>query len=339
MSSRTTSRTSSSRTSFRPAVESDLERFLPLLVADPASTLTADLYRTKLADGQYRSEWTWIAEGPADASGRPVLAVAVWWGLPTQATPGALDAVYVADVLVPQDQRVSLAAELLTAAHEVYTAAGAAERPAFHIFLPGDFHDRPEVTEALSWRREVAEAAGLAGSVERLRYEWKPQDGLPEPASSRLTFTPEPDDEVFVDLFRRVLEGTLDAGSRKEAERIGAEAQARGEVALYQEQLIGERSWWRVARDGSGEPVGFGIPSLNPAGPVVGYLGVLPEHRGQGYVDEILVWITRFLATEAEPEAPQIRADTDVTNRPTAAAFERAGYRNETRRLVLCEHS
>jgi GNAT superfamily N-acetyltransferase len=342
MHSRTTSRTPSG-TSFRSVVESDLDRFLPLLVADPASTLTADLYRAKLADGQYRPEWTWIAEGSADASGsasgRELLAVAVWWGFSAHATPGALDAVYVNDALVSDGQRTALAAELLASAHTAYQQAGAAERPAFHIFLPGDFRERPEVVEALSWRQEVARAAGLVGSVERLRYEWKPEDGLREPPSQRLSLAAEPDDEVFVDLFRRVLEGTLDASTRLEAERLGAEAQARSDVAFYRDDMLGERSWWRVARDASGETVGFGLPSRNNAGSVVGYLGVLPEHRGHGYVDEILAGITRFLATETGSRPPQIRADTDLTNRPTAAAFARAGYRNETRRLVLSEHS
>lgn len=336
MHSRTTS-----RPSFRSVVESDLDRLLPLLVADPASSLTAELYRAKLADGQYRPEWTWIAEGPADAagSGRELLAVAVWWGPPAHATPGALDAVYVNDALVPEGRRTVLAAELLAAAHAAYERAGAAERPAFHIFLPGDFRERPEVVEALAWRQEVARSAGLVGSLERLRYEWKPEDGLREPSAQRLTFSAEPDDEVFVDLFRRVLEGTLDATTRMESERVGAEEQARNDVAFYRDVMLGERSWWRVARDGSGEAVGFGLPSRNHAGPVVGYLGVLPEHRGHGYVDEILARITGFLATETGSRPPQIRADTDLTNRPTAAAFERAGYRNETRRLVLSEHN
>ena len=78
---------------------------------------------------------------------------------------------------------------------------------------------------------------------------------------------------------------------------------------------------------------GFGIPSQNTDYPVVGYLGVLPEHRGRGYVDQILAEITRILV--AETGATAIRADTDLENRPMADAFERAGYRIHGRRLVL----
>ena len=78
---------------------------------------------------------------------------------------------------------------------------------------------------------------------------------------------------------------------------------------------------------------GFGIPSQNTDYPVVGYLGVLPEHRGRGYVDQIRAEITRILV--AETGATAIRADTDLENRPMAAAFERAGYRVHGRRLVV----
>jgi RimJ/RimL family protein N-acetyltransferase len=114
---------------------------------------------------------------------------------------------------------------------------------------------------------------------------------------------------------------------------VSAGAQARQDVAFYRGKMLGDRAWWRVAERPDGQVVGFGFPSRNTDLPVIGYLGVLPEHRGHGYVDEILAGITRFLALEAG--AKVIRADTDLVNRPMAAAFERAGYRNFARRLVL----
>lgn len=318
---------------FRSAVGSDLDRVLPLLVTDPASTtLTARTYRAKIADGQYRPEWTWIAE---DGAGGAPLAVAVWWAAPHESRPGVLDGVFVHASVGTTAARTGLAADLLTAAHTAYAGAGAPEPPEYHVFLPGDWRDRPDVVAALSWRREAARRAGLPVGVERLRYEWTRQAGLPAP-SGRLRFRAEPDDEVFVGLFRRVLAGTLDAASREEAGRIGAEAQARGDVAFYRGTMLGERSWWRIAETPDGEVVGFGLPSRNPAFAVVGYLGVLPGHRGRGYVDGILAEITRILAVEAGAEV--VRADTDLTNVPMAAAFERAGYRNFARRLVLSAH-
>jgi RimJ/RimL family protein N-acetyltransferase len=188
------------------------------------------------------------------------------------------------------------------------------------------------VTGALTWRLDAARRAGLTHELERLRYEWVPAAGVPEQAG-RLTFRPEPDDEVFVELFRRVLAGTLDATSRKEAEAAGARTQANQDVAFYRDHMSGQRSWWRVAETPAGELAGFGVPSRNTDFPVVGYLGVLPEHRGRRYVDEILAEVTRILVADAG--AATIRADTDLENLPMAAAFERCGYRVTGRRLVL----
>ncbi|WP_328928818.1 GNAT family N-acetyltransferase [Streptomyces sp. NBC_00190] len=317
---------------FRPTAASDLGRFLPLIVTDAAGGMTADTYTARLSAGEYRPDWTWIAE---DASGGSPLALAVWWGDPDEDLPGALDGVFVHESVRSAAERTTVAAGLLAAAHAAYVGAGASAAPEYHLSLPGDWHDRPDTVAAVAWRQEAARRAGLPVTVERLRYEWTPRTGLPEP-TGRLLFAAEPDDEVFVGLFRRVLTDSLDTASRKEAESIGPEAQAREDVAFYRDTMPGDRSWWRVARTPDGEPVGFGLPSRNHAFPVVGYLGVLPEHRGCGYADEILAEITRILVSETDPE--KVRADTDLTNTPMAAAFERVGYRNDARRLVLSAH-
>ena len=313
---------------FRSSTGDDFERFAPLLVEDPASYVTADRYTMRIGSGEHRPEWTWIAE---ESAGGRVLAVAVWWGVPKESLPASLDGLFVAGTLSFAD-RVSIASGLLGAAHEAYAKAGVTETPAYHVFLPPGWRDEPDAVAAFAWREQAARQADLTETLERLSYEWATRDGLPDP-SKRLRFRPESDDEVFTDLFRRVLEGTLDATSRQEAAAVGTETQARQDVAFYEERMAGERSWWRVAETPDGEVVGFGLPSKNTEFPVVGYLGVLPEHRGHGYGDDILAEITRILAADIGAEV--IRADTDLENRPMAAAFERVGYRNIAAHLVL----
>lgn len=307
---------------FRPLAETDLGAVLPLLVRDPASALSAEGYLERFGDRQYRPEWTWLAID--DASGAP-LAAAVWWGSPAGSAPGALDAICVHGS-VTGEERLELGAAVVRAGHEAFAAVRE-----YHVFVPGDWRDRPEVVEALGWRVEAARRAGLTDVLERLRFEWTPAAGIAAP-SERLTFHAEPDDEVFVDLFSRVLVGSLDTTSTTEAAAIGVEAQSRSDVEFYRDVMLGERSWWRVARDGDGAVAGFGIPSRNPGAFVVGYLGVLPEFRGRGYVGDILGEITRILAIEGGAES--IRSDTDLVNVPMAAAMERAGYVNFARRLV-----
>jgi RimJ/RimL family protein N-acetyltransferase len=341
---------------YRRATADDIPRLEPLVVPDPVSRLEAVVFRRSLAMGEYRPEWMWLAEtGPGPGG---IAVAAIWWGngdtAPVQPDepnrpdgPNGLDAILARPDL-PRERRVAAAAGLLAAAHRGLDRSRTL--PSFAVHLPVDWRQRREVVAALSWRWEAASAAGLTDDLERLRFEWRPASARPatgQPAAvpsgtakpARLVFRRESDDEVFADLFRRTLAGTLDATSRRMADVIGEYAQARSDVDFYRDRMPGDRDWWFTAHrsDGKhgpeGEPVGFGIPARNNHAPVVGYIGVLPEHRGHGYIDDILAEVTRILATEAR--AFIIYADTDVANKPMAAAFERAGYRNTARRLVL----
>lgn len=72
-------------------------------------------------------------------------------------------------------------------------------------------------------------------------------------------------------------------------------------------------------------------PGRGPWGPDIGYVGVLPVHRGRGYAEDLLIEATRLLV---EDGATEIGAMTDVGNRPMAAAFTRCGYAVVDRMLV-----
>ncbi|WP_073816111.1 GNAT family N-acetyltransferase [Kitasatospora sp. CB01950] len=329
---------------FRPILPQELDAVLSCIQPDPSTMLSADVVRSRLADGEYRPEWIWVAEtGP----GRAPLLLAIWWGMPGDTHPRSLDGLFstaASSVLSRPDARTfppsqpsgdprsATAAALLTAAHQAFAADGLTALPEYHLFLPPSWRDQPETAAAVKWRREASKAAGLRVVTERLRFEWTAEGPVPS-VSERLVFTPEPDDEVFVDLLRRTLPGSLDAATTREALLVGPEEQARNDVAFYRHDMLGERSWWRIARMSTGQVVGFGIPSRNCNTSVVGYLGVLPEFRGRGFVAEILAEITRILATEAKETV--VRADTDLTNHPMIAAFELLGYSEIARRLVL----
>ncbi|MFJ4677700.1 GNAT family N-acetyltransferase [Kitasatospora sp. NPDC088783] len=330
---------------FRPIVPQELNAVLAQIRPDPSTSLSAEMVRARLASGEYRPGWIWVAEpGP----GRAPLAVAIWWGAPTDVHPSNLDALFARSDPArpsidprrrtprvpspPVDPRSAVAAALLTAAHQVFAADGLVPAPDYHLFLPPDWRDHPEVAASVAWRRHAAEAAGLRLAAERLRFERETDHPVPS-LSGRLFFTSEPDDEVFVDLFRRVLPNSLDAMCTREALLIGSEAHARNEVAFYRWEMYGKRSWWRIARTSTGQVAGFAIPSHNSVVPVVGYLGVLPEFRGRGFAAEIIAEITRILA--AENQAEVVRAETSLSNHPVVAALELVGYRNRNRRLVL----
>ncbi|PPK64096.1 GNAT family N-acetyltransferase [Actinokineospora auranticolor] len=256
-------------------------------------------YRALLARGEYRPEWTYVA-----LRGDTVVAKAAWWATAGDADPIALDWLDFTD----HDAAVAL-------------LRAAPFRAEYALLLPVGWDTDPEVRAAGEARLSATEAAGMTRLVERYRYRWTPDRGLP-PRTGRLTYHPEPDDEVFFALFREIHQGSLDAHSRRTVAEAGLDAAAREDLDILR-WMRGPRAGWRVARDESGETVGLTIPTANPNDPVIGYIGVLPAHRGRGYAYALLVEATHLLVAAG---ADRVAAATDVTNLPMAAAFAKAGY-------------
>ena len=225
--------------------------------------------------------------------------------------------------------RVALGAAVLQAGHSALEA-NPPNIPEYHLFLKPGWRQDPDTCVELEWRRRAAGSAGLTQELERLRYEWTSDTGVKPPAG-RLLFSPEPEDDVFLDAFRRVAVGSLDQETREDIANLGSEGQARSTLACNH-GMRGDRGWWRIARTRDGELVGVTIPSANEDFPVIGYLGVVPEQRGRGYAVDLLTEATRILAAHG---ARTIRSDTDAANLPMASAFERAGYRNFAVRLIV----
>jgi RimJ/RimL family protein N-acetyltransferase len=330
----------------RPTTGADLDRILAWPVTEPVGVVPADRYREELDRHQYRPEWTWIAED----EGR-ILARAIWWGFGDAAYPLVLDCVSADDSLPAGgsvSERVALAARLIAAGQQALRGPGRSVAPGFEINLPTGWRSDPAAADAFGWRHAAAARAGLTDELERIRFEWTPDAGLPR-SSGRLVFRPEPDDDVFLDVFRQIAVGSLDVITRREVAALGAARQARDDMGIYL-AMPGDRDWWRLAYTaeppGTGDTTGPGdggrpgqlagmiLPNRNSNGAVVGYLGVLPGMRGRGYINDLVAETTRFHAGRGEP---RIGATTDTTNLPMAAAFERAGYRAWGIRYVLSE--
>lgn len=265
-----------------------------------------------LAAGRRVPGWLWVA-----LRDDRTLARVAWWGRAGNDTPLLMDVFDVDDDL-PESERLAVGERLLrTAMPEVVSG----RPPQYLRFVPADWRDDPAAYAVVAARVAALERTGARLLVERLRLEWRPGAPLPEP-DGRLTFRGT-DRAELVGLMTRVLDGTLDAHS-------GAELRVKpaGQVAAehYDEEFARYPSplgWHRVATLPGGEPVGFVVPARNPYNAIIAYIGVLPEHRGNGYIDAILAEGTRLLAAE---DVPRIRASTDVANTPMAAAFTRAGY-------------
>ncbi|MEV0410458.1 GNAT family N-acetyltransferase [Streptomyces sp. NPDC050448] len=304
----------------------DLDRAVAYPADGPVEALSAETIREELAGNRFRPEWIWFAE---DENGE-ILARALWWGRADSERPIALDCLQVRACVADP---AGVAAALLAAGHEAF-----GNLPLYNISLPGGWRTAPDLVDAVAWRQEAAYEAGLTREIERLRYEWilpqlppgvPPAAGTAEP-TGRLVFR-EGTDEEFLDAFVRVSAGSLDLATQNELRSMDAEQLAREDLAFYLD-CPGERSWWRLAELPDGTLAGLAVPSATPYHRNVGYLGVVPEQRGRGLIDEVLAEITRFHAAAG---AERITATTDTVNAPMAAAFDRAGYQVTEIRLVL----
>ncbi|WP_086851577.1 GNAT family N-acetyltransferase [Amycolatopsis kentuckyensis] len=249
--------------------------------------------------GEYRPEWTWVALRDG-----VVVARAAWWAKADDEAPLALDWFDFTDF----DAGV----------HLLKTAPLHAE---YALHTPPAWRNDPQVAAEVNGRVEAAEKAGYRKLVERYRFRWTPENGLPE-KPGRLEFRPEPDDDVILEVFKRVHVGSLDAHAQKTIEEQGIEAAAQEDLDLMK-WMPAPRDWWRLAYTPEGELVGLVLPSRNVYDPVVGYVAVVPEHRGKGYAYDLLVEATHDLVGHG---ADRIVAGTDVGNVPMAKAFAKAGY-------------
>ncbi|MEV3854854.1 GNAT family N-acetyltransferase [Streptomyces sp. NPDC050095] len=258
-------------------------------------------YRTHAQGGDYDPAWTWVA-----LRGERVVARAAWWGAPGDEKPVNLNWF---DVL---EDDLEAGVELLRQAPFDVE---------YELQLPPDWRERPEARAAAELRMEAARKAGMRLLVERLRYRWRPADGLPE-RPGRLTFRPEPDDAVVLDVLRRVHSVTLDAHALLDIEEGGLDKAAQAELDFFH-WCPSPREWLQLAYTADGEVAGIHVPGYNRTGPIVGFIGVVPEQRGHGYAYDLLVETTHFLV---EHGVEFIDAATDDGNFPMAANFAKAGY-------------
>jgi RimJ/RimL family protein N-acetyltransferase len=286
-----------------------------------------DELASDLAAGRRRPEWMWVA-----LRGDHLLARLAWWGPSGGGKPFLLD-IFDIDDSSQDRERVDIGAQLLRTAIAEAVPVGAGP-PEYIRFVPSGWRDGEVARRVVEDRMLALERAGARLLAERLRFQWHAGTPIPRP-TGRLVFRAVRDTGEILDLMTLVLDGTLDAHSRDDLTRMTAREAA---VRHYEDELARYRSprdWWRIATLPDGEPAGFVTPARNEYNPVIGYLAVLPRHRGNGYINEILAEGTRILAAQ---DVPRIRAATDLGNIPMANAFQRAGYVNFERTINMIWH-
>ena len=290
--------------------ELDLFNSLPYVINDEVGG--------DLVAGRRRPEWLWLA-----LRGDRAVARAGWWSRAGDLHPQVMD---IFDIDGDTDDGV----QLLKAALPAVIPAGAAP-PGYNRFLPPDWRDHQPTRQAAGDRIGALERAGAKLLAERLRLEWRPGTPVAE-LSGRLAFRPVRNPGELIELMTLVLDGTLDAHSRDDLARMTPGQAAQEQCHTELERYASPHEWWRIATLPDGEPAGFVIPAHNGYNPIIAYLGVVPAHRGQGHIHDLLAAGTSLLAAH---DVPRIRAAADVGNTPMAAAFALAGYVTVERQIDM----
>ncbi|WP_406209685.1 GNAT family N-acetyltransferase [Kitasatospora sp. NBC_01560] len=250
---------------------------------------------------RFRPDWKRVALRDGE-----VVARGAWWGGPDDAEPVTINWFDVAE-----GEEEAGAALLRSAPRQVE----------LEINLPGGWRDRADLRAGAEARFAAARSAGYELLVERFLYRWTPERGLPE-RPGRLRFSAEPDDTVFFDALRRIHSVTLDAHARRAVAEGGLDRAAQEELDFFH-WCPSPREWWQLAHTPEGDLAGIHIPAHNPSGPTIGFIGVVPEHRGRGYAYDLLAECTHVLV---EQGAEFVTGATDQGNFPMAANFTKAGF-------------
>ena len=305
---------------------------LPALteLAGPEHAADQASYVSNMIDrGAMRPDWCFVAEDDGRLTGRYG-----FWTMPSVDHP---EAIVLLDVAADASDADSVAAELL--AHAL-AGARAAGSPTLMQVLD-EPPQWPQWQTDLEARARWLQTAGFELRRATSRFELRGDgadrtpDSATEPppspvasavAPARLTFRnlETVGEAAFLDAIERVSTDSLDRYTRDERDRLGPEGEAR---QTYDElrSMAFEPSWWELAYDADDNLVGLVMPARSPTFLTIGYIGIVPEQRGHGYVNDLLARGTATLRAASGDDA--IRADTDLDNAPMAAAFERAGYR------------
>ncbi len=229
---------------------------------------------------------------------------------------------------------------------EAFVSTGEADRKAFQNSLQELKREQlqvvqyrlstaptPEGLAASKPLRDLVEELGFECMRECVEFE-RPGNLVSLKAIDRLTFRAreEVGESAFSAAFAQAFQDSLDADFQKGYAEHGPQRVVSEYLSLCPE--TDDRHTWfsELAYDAKNDLVGV-IMSLSKKrkktrkGHSIGCiytLGVVPEKRGQGYVNDLLARGTHILEREG---ADCIRSTTAATNFPMANAFERAHYK------------
>ena len=108
--------------------------------------------------------------------------------------------------------------------------------------------------------------------------------------------------EALLSAVAQVMESSIDASDRKKVVDSGSRQAAEQFLSKSKGGFFYQDEWWQIGFSSDDRVVGFVFPVIYPGCAKNGleeatiyYIGVLPEHRGQGFATDLLLKGTRVL--------------------------------------------
>lgn len=301
-------------TFIRTASPADLPALTVIDGADERNAATAE-YLTGLLDKKCtKPEWCFVAE---DTDGTLFGNIVMW-----TAPGGDVPTDFVLFEAPWDDPELTVARDLLAHAFAFAKSLGATEI-SHMLDLPAQ---APQFQTHAGERQRAYAEAGLELARDGHRFAWT-ADASPMPEQDgRLTWRSlaELGEEPFVDLFERILSDTEDSLFQADIRKLGL----RGAAELLMEDSKGleyRPEWYEIGYDDTGAAAVASLPARNPGFPVIGFVGVSPDHRGKGYAASVVARGTKILV---ENGATEIRGDCDAANVGMFKGFVKSGYAN-----------
>jgi RimJ/RimL family protein N-acetyltransferase len=296
---------------------SSIEAFAAVATSHEHVADTAQYVRRLFDTKCSRPDWCFIAEESDEAVARIAL-----WSSPHDDIPR--DFVLFNAPWGSNGSARDAATHLLSHIEQFFIAAGANSIGHCQDVPPRE----PQWQTNESARQQSLEGAGFHIARHTLRYRLDDTSFTPAPSDRiNLAAIAETDDASLLPLVAQVAAASHDQLDREGCAELGAHEHVRELIADLRKMRV-DTGWWRIAyehkSDGTnGAAIGFILPTGSADMGTIGYVGVLPEHRGKGYVDALISHATFVLKAA---RFTRIVADTDLDNKPMAKAFERSGW-------------
>ncbi|GIG64049.1 GNAT family N-acetyltransferase [Phytomonospora endophytica] len=298
-------------TDIRTARAEEIPNLTTLDGSEERNAATAAYLTDLLAKGCTRPEWCFVAENGAGK----IVGNVVLWTAPGHDVP--TDFVLFEAPWDDPELGLRILRHGFAAAREL----GATEL-SHMLDMPAQ---APQFQTEPDARQAVLTEAGLSVARDGRRFQWLAGSALPA-QDPRLTWRSiaEIGSEPFIELFEKILADTADSLLQADVRKLGL----RGAAELLLEDMSDmehEPEWFELGYDETGSVAAVSLPARNPSFPVIGFVGVSPDHRGKGYSASIVARGTQILVANG---ATEIRGDCDAGNVAMYKGFERSGYVN-----------